>query len=87
MIYDWSRMHLHTFQSSAIDKEQPATLYALGIIINYIHIYIFWYLPIAFGSNWYGGIPQWAGGGVVSGSPLWQKKGGNPILFACKEIE
>lgn len=41
-------------------------------------------LPI-FGSNWYGGIPQWAGGGVVNGSPtpLWQKKLGKPILLAC----
>lgn len=44
------------------------------------------YLPIVFGSSWYGGIPQWAGGGVANGSPtpLWQKKLGKPILLACK---
>lgn len=50
----------------------------LFIIFGWIH------LPIAFGSNWYGGIPQCAGGGVVNGSPtpLWQKNGGSPILFA-----
>lgn len=43
--------------------------------------------PIVFGSIWYAGMPQWAGGGVVRWSPLWQKNGVNPILFACKDGE
>lgn len=45
-------------------------------------------LPI-FGSIWYGGIPQCAGGGVArwSPTPLWQNKPGNPILLACIEKE
>lgn len=41
--------------------------------------------PIVFGSIWYAGMPQWAGGGVVRWSPLWQKNGVNPILLACKK--
>lgn len=41
--------------------------------------------PIVFGSIWYAGMPQWAGGGVVRWSPLWQKNGVNPILLACKD--
>lgn len=32
-------------------------------------------------------MPQCAGGGVVRWSPLWQKNGVSPILFACKENE
>lgn len=46
-------------------------------------------LPIVFGSNWYGGIPQCAGGGVAKGSPtpLWQKKLDKPIFLAYAEIK
>lgn len=43
--------------------------------------------PIVFGSIWYAGMPQCAGGGVVRWSPLWQKNGVNPILFAYKKQE
>lgn len=70
----------------------PIILNGFVNFLLYIWIHFFkenWNLcsqnsPIVFGSIWYAGMPQCAGGGVVRWSPLWQKNGVNPILFACE---